>query len=118
MHPLFDERLTDPTEAAVRAALKRACAAANGRRKTGTVNLNDQNLRSLGKLAAGERDGLYTDRVPYCATDTVRLVLAWWTAPGGRKLVRVRTWREPWQEWSAGSTRIAEARAFDARPPV
>src|SRR5207249_2247621 len=101
MHPLFDQRLTDPAAAAVRGALKRACSAVNGKRKTGTVGLNDRNTRSLTGRVAGEREGVYTQYGTRSSRDTARLVLAWWTAPGGRKLVRVRAWREPYREWVA-----------------
>jgi hypothetical protein len=120
MHPLSDERLTDPTAAAIRAALRRACAAANGRRKTGTVNLNDQNTASLAKRVGGEREGAYTQHGTRSSSDTAKLVLAWWTAPGGRKLVRIRSWREPWREYVLDPNHPArvELREFENRPAV
>jgi hypothetical protein len=120
MHLASDQRLTDPTEAAVRAALKRACAAANGKRKTGITSLDDGNFRALAKVVLGEREGYHSHCGTRSTADSARLVLAWWTAPGNRKLVRVRTWREPYREWQASldDPRVVEQKELNTRPAV
>src|SRR5438046_7545692 len=87
MHLAFDHRLTDPTEAAVRAALKKACSAANGRRKTGVLTLTASGPKTLARRVVAEPGGIYSASGTHSVADTARLTLAWWTAPGGRKLV-------------------------------
>jgi WD40 repeat protein len=118
MHPLFDHRMTDPTGAAVRDALRRACAAVNGRRKSGTVNVSQQGTKTLAARVLREPEGVYSHTGNYSATGTAGLALAWWTAPGERKLVRVRAWRQPWRGWDASPERAAESRDHGTRPAV
>ncbi len=120
MHLLFDHRLTDPTEVAVRAALKRACSTINGKRRTGTVNLNDSSLRTLGKRTVGEREGQYQHHGNRSSTDVGGLALVWWTNPGRRKLVRIRGWREPYRQWSGmlDDPQMIDQRELATRPMV
>jgi hypothetical protein len=120
MHPLFDHRLTDPTEAAVRDALKRACSAVNGRRKTGVVKPSDGYCRSLARAVLTERQGERQQYGTRSTDDTARLALAWWTAPGERKLVRVRAWREPWRPWTPApdDSRFVEQKELRDRPAI
>jgi hypothetical protein len=121
VHLLADIRLTDPTLAAIRDALKRACAAANARRKTGVVNLNDTGTKTLGNRVLREPGGVYTQQGTYSTTETSQLVLSWWTAPGGRKLLRVRAWRKRWAHPVYANPRDpvgADRREFTSRPAV
>jgi WD40 repeat protein len=91
VHFLFDHRLTDPAEAAVSATLKQVCAAVNGKRKTGIVKLNAYACKTLAARVCDEREGIYSTCGARFGSDAARLVIAWWTAPGNRKLVRIRT---------------------------
>jgi hypothetical protein len=112
----LDLRLTDPTAAAVRAALTRAVAAANGRRRTGVVHLSADGPGTLARRAAEQPEGHYANTGHPPQVGAARLALAWWTAPGGRKLVRVRGWRDP--SGRHGEALAATGRELNARPSV
>ncbi|MBA4063860.1 MAG: hypothetical protein C0501_09135 [Isosphaera sp.] len=112
----FDLRLTDPPAAAVRAALTRAVAAANGRRKTGVLRLSADGPATLAKRATAQPEGHYANAGQPPQVGAARLALAWWTAPGGRKLVRVRGWRDP--SGRHGEALAATGRELNSRPAV
>lgn len=95
MRALFDRRLTDPTADEVAETLRACVATANA----GTVG----DLAPFDADAAGERllqqasghAALTGDAVAsLTAGEIARLSVAWWTSPSGRKLVRIRGWRE------------------------
>lgn len=95
MRALFDRRLTDPTADEVAETLRACVATANA----GTVG----DLAPFDADAAGERllqqasghAALTGDAIAsLTAGEIARLSVAWWTSPSGRKLVRVRGWRE------------------------
>lgn len=117
MSLLADVRLTDPTAAAVRDALRRACVAANGKRKTGVLVLTDSWAGTLAKRVTGDPDGFHNATGTHSTADTTRLTLAWWTAPGGRKLARVRAWREPFRAvMAADEQRVRQQNEMYTRP--
>lgn len=90
MRDLFDRRLTDPAADEVAHALCDGAAA---------VNVVADALGALVQQIECERSGrefvLGTGALPSQPPIEIgRLEFAWWTNPAGRKLVRVRGWRE------------------------
>jgi hypothetical protein len=121
---LFDQRMTDPTAPGVASALQAAVAAVNAKHKAGNLTALD-GTSVVGERVAREPEGRYAIIGRYNADDVGRLVLAWWTNPSGRKLARIRGWREPdprdesaaWGEGVLGAFHVAE-RDLAYRPPV
>src|SRR5437867_4321138 len=91
---LTDVRLTDPTAEEVASALRAAVAGLNGKRTVSIFSLPARDGELLGRRAIDEHDGRYEDSRAEPRGVVGRWSLAWWTNPAGRKLVRVRAWRE------------------------
>jgi hypothetical protein len=94
---LFDQRLTDPTATEVADAIGAAVEAVNAGRKAGQlppadgVTFGARVVRESAGREAFFGAGAAAGQPPIHLS---RVVLAWWTNPAGRKLVRVRGWRE------------------------
>lgn len=98
MRVLFDRRLTDPTAADVAEVLRLCAAAVNTGWYTGDLVPFDADAAGQRLLEQPSGHAALIGRGPtalQCSNDTARLSVAWWTNPGGRKLVRVRGSREP-----------------------
>ncbi|MCI0702820.1 MAG: hypothetical protein L0241_17200 [Planctomycetia bacterium] len=124
MRDLFGIRLTDPTEDEVASVFRAALAALNGKRKASIFSLPVADVEVLGKRTVSEREGHYELTRPDSSRGEYgRVLLVWWTNPGGRKLVRVRGWREGQHRHGGPGTpedmyRFADQRALDSRPVV
>jgi hypothetical protein len=114
MSALADTRMTEPTPDDIRRAVRAACTAVNGRRKTGTVNLNESALKAIGNRVAREPEGACSHKGTESRTGAGHLVVAWWTNPAGLKFVRIRGWWEPDEERSEP----VRTSGVGARPPV
>lgn len=95
MRDLFDRRLTDPTVADVVEAIRAAEAAANAGHKSGNLVCSGSSAQPIAARVLAEPEGMNghfgTANQP---ANIGRLSLGWWTNSAGRKLVRVRSWRE------------------------